>query len=153
MENQLVVNIEGQVDFEEMMALGFDLQSTVSENAWVDFFDMLNGPTDPNLIKYFWVNASIQKINLEFVILFVVSGDPITITPTTIANAINYGEDVVVLNMLVWESYLSPHLIFEDLSDLSKVYNLNSMALIWYHLLISNFLPKNKDLTSLDINE
>lgn len=27
------------------------------------------------------------------------------------------------------------------------------MELVWYHMSISNFLPKNKDLTSLDIDE
>lgn len=45
MENQLAVIIEGQVDFEEMIALGFDLQSTVSHNCWDNLFDMINGPT------------------------------------------------------------------------------------------------------------
>ena len=99
------------------------------------------------------MNASIQELNLEYVILFVVSGVPITITPTSIANAINCEEEGVVLDMLFWDSYLSLQLIFEDISDLSKVSSLNSKALVWYHLLNSNFLPKNKDLTYLDIDE
>lgn len=57
------------------------------------------------------------------------------------------------MDMLFWESYLSPHFIFGDLSDLSKVSSLNYKALVYYHLLISNFLPKKKDITSLDIDE
>lgn len=139
--------------FEEMMALGFDLQNTVSQNGWDDFFDMLYVPTYPNLIKNFWVNASIQDLNLEFSILSVVFSVPITITSTVIANTINCEDEGVVLGMIFWESYLSLQLIFDYLSDLSKVSSLNSKILVWYHLLISNFLPKNKDLTSLDIDE
>lgn len=50
----------------------------------------------------------------------------------------------MVMDMLVWESYLSPHIIFDDLSDLSEVSNLNSKALVWYHLLISNFMQKTR---------
>ncbi|XP_050914952.1 uncharacterized protein LOC127129885 [Lathyrus oleraceus] len=152
-ENQLVVFIERLVDFEEMMALGFNLQSTVYQKGWDNFFDMFYGPTYPNLIKDFWVNASIQDLNLESFILFIVYGVPITITPTSIANSINCEDEGVILNMLVWESYLYPHLIFGDLSDLSKVSSLNSKALVRYHLLISNLLPKNRDPTSLDIDE
>ncbi|XP_050889948.1 uncharacterized protein LOC127095279 [Lathyrus oleraceus] len=153
MENQLAIIIEGLVDFEEMMNHDFDLQSVVSQNGWDNFFDMIYGPTYPNLIKDFWVNASIQDLNLELDILFVVPGVPITFTPTSIANAINCEDEGVVMDILFWKSYLSPHLIFIDLSYLSKVSSLNSKELVWYHLLISNFLPKNKDLTSLDINE
>lgn len=153
MENQLAIIIEGQVDFEETMVVGFDLQSTISQNVQDNLFDMLYGLTYPNLIKYFGVNSSVQDLNLEYVILSLVSGVSITITPINIANAISCGDEGVVLDMLVWKSYQSPHLIFDDLSDLSKVSNLNSKALVWYHLLISNFLPKKKDMTSLDINE
>ncbi|KAI5413796.1 hypothetical protein KIW84_058079 [Lathyrus oleraceus] len=99
------------------------------------------------------VNAFMQDLNLESSILSVVFDVPITITPTTIANAINYEDEGVVLDMLFWESYLSPCLIFDDLSDLSKVSSLNLKALVWYHWLISNFLPKNKNQISLDIIE
>ena len=86
MENQLNVIIEGLVDFEEMMAHGFDLQSTISEMFWDNFVDMLYSPTYPYLIKDFWVNASIHDLNLESAILSILSGVPITITPTSIDN-------------------------------------------------------------------
>ena len=72
-----------------MMALGFGLKRTVFQNGGDNFFYMLYGPTYPNLIKDFWVNASIQDLNLESVILSVVSGVPITIIHTSIANARN----------------------------------------------------------------
>ncbi|KAI5385192.1 hypothetical protein KIW84_071976 [Lathyrus oleraceus] len=153
MGNQLGIIIEGQVDFDEIMAHGLDLQRIVSHNGWNKFFDMLCGPFYPNLVKKFWVNASIQDPHLKYAILSEVSDVPITITRTSISNAINYEEEGVVLDMLFWDSYLPSHLIFEDLFDLSKVSNINSKALVWYHLLIFNFLPKNKDLTSLDIDE
>ncbi|KAI5447676.1 hypothetical protein KIW84_015218 [Lathyrus oleraceus] len=126
---------------------------TVSQNGWDDFFDMLYGFTYPNMIKELWVNTSIHELNLDCAILSVVSGVPITITPTTVANAINYEDEGVVLDILFSKSCLSPHIIFDDLSDLSKLPSLNSKALVWYYLLISNCLPKNKDLNSLDIDE
>lgn len=132
MENQFVVIIEGLVDFEEMMAHGFDLESTVTQNGWDNFFDILYCPTYPKLIKEFQINASIWELNLEYGILSIVSGISITITPTFIANAINCEDEGVVLDMFIQESYLSPHLIFDDLSDLSKVSNLNSKTLVQY---------------------
>lgn len=153
MENHFVVIIEGLVNFEEMMAHGFDLQSIVSKNGWDNFFDMLYCPTYPNLIKELWVNAFVQELNLERAILSIVSYVPINITPTSIANAINCEEEGVIPDILFWESYLPSHLIFDNLSDLSKVSNLNSKASVGYQVLISNLLPKNKDLDSLDSDE
>lgn len=99
------------------------------------------------------MNAYVQELNLEHVILFVVSGVHITITSTSIANAINCEDESVIPYMLFWEYSLPPHLIFDNLSDLFKVYNLNSKALVWYQVLISNLMPNNKDLDSLDIDE
>lgn len=93
---------------------------------------MLYGPTYPNLVKEFWINAFIQELNLEYVIIYVISSIPITITPTSIVNAINCEDIGVVLDMLFWESYLLPCLIFGDLSNLSKVSNINSKALVWF---------------------
>lgn len=92
-------------------------------------------------------------MHLEYVILSEVFGVHIIITPISISNATNCEEEGTFMDMLFWDSYLPSHIIFEDLSDLSKVSNINSTELVWYHLLISNFLPKNKDPTSLDIDE
>ncbi|KAI5412394.1 hypothetical protein KIW84_057168 [Lathyrus oleraceus] len=80
-QDELNVIIEGLVDSEEMIALGFDLQRTVSQSGWDDLFDMFYGLSYLNMIKYFWVNTSIQDLNLESVIVSAVSGVPITITP------------------------------------------------------------------------
>lgn len=79
---------------------------------------------------YFWVNAFNQDLNLESVILSVVSGVPITIIPINIANALNCEDEGVVLYMIFLESYLFHYLIFDDLSGQSKVVNLNSKALV-----------------------
>lgn len=130
MGNHFVVVIEGPGDFEEMMAHGFDFHSTVSQNDWDNFFNMLYGHSYHNLIKEFWVNASVKELNQEYTILSIVYSVPITIIPTSITNTKNCEDKVVVLDMLFWESYLSPHLIFDDLSDLYKVSNLNSKALV-----------------------
>ncbi|KAI5431255.1 hypothetical protein KIW84_035431 [Lathyrus oleraceus] len=107
----------------------------------------------PSNIEYESTSDSYSYSYEEDKILSVVYGVLITITPTSIDNAINCEDKYVVLDVLFCESYLSPHIIFDNLSDLSKVSSLNSKALVWYHMLISNFLQKNKDLTSLDIYE
>lgn len=91
---------------------------------------MVYGPCYPNLVKDFWVNAYIQDLHLKYAILSKVFGALITITPTYIANSINCEEEGVVMDILLWDSYLPCRLIFEDLSDLSKVSNLNSRALV-----------------------
>lgn len=153
MENQLIVTIEELVDFEEMMAQGFDLQSVVSQNGWDDFFDMLYGLTYPYLIKEFWVNAFVQELNLECVTFSFVFVVPITITPTSTTNAIKCEDEGLTPNMLFWDSSFPHPLIFDNMFDLSKVSNINSMASVWYQILISNFLPKNKNLDYLDIGE
>lgn len=136
-----------------MMGQGFDLQSVVSRNGGDDFFYMLSGPTYPNLVKELWVNAFVQELHLEVVIIFVVSSIPITITSTSIVNATNCKDEGVTLDMLFWELSFPLHLIFYNLYDLSKVSNFNSVASVWYQILISNFLPNNKNLNSLDIDE
>lgn len=55
--------------------------------------------------------------------------------------------------MLFWEPSFPLHLIFNNPSNQSKVSNLSSMESVQYQILISNFLSKNKNLDSLDIDE
>lgn len=50
MENQILIISEGLLDFEEMMAQGFNLQSVVSQKGWDSLFDMNYGPTYPKCI-------------------------------------------------------------------------------------------------------
>ena len=90
--NQLVVINEMFVDFEELLKLGFNFWKTVSEQGWNGYFDMLCGFTYPNLVKEFWVNASIVELNLEYAILSRISDVSITITFKLIANVINCKE-------------------------------------------------------------
>lgn len=99
-----------------------------------------------------WVNSHVQELSLEYVILSVV-WCPYHDHLTYIANAINYEDEGVTPNMIFWEHYFPLHLIFYNLFDLSKVSKLNSMASVWYQILISNFLPKNRNIKSLDIDE
>lgn len=82
-----------------------------------------------------------------------VSGLFITITPTSIANEIKCEDEGVTLDMLFLDSSFPPHLIFDNLSDLSKVSNLNFVPSNWYQILILNFLPNKKNLEFLDIDE
>lgn len=105
------------------------------------------------MIKEFWVNAYVKDLNLECIILYVVSGIPITITLTITATIIICEDEDVTPYMLFWKYYFPLHLIFYNLSNISKVSNLNYMASVWYHIFISNFMPKNKNLNSLDIYE
>ena len=108
---------------------------------------MLYGPTYPNLIKEFWENARIQELNPEYAIISIVYDVPIIITPTSITNAILCEDEGVVLDMMFLESSLFSHLIFDNLSNLSKVSNLNSR-----HQSDIQPYAKEKDLDYLGID-
>lgn len=60
-ENLLFVINEKLVEFYDLKGQGFNLIKIVSKLQWKGYFDMLNAPIYPNLVKYFWVNASIEK--------------------------------------------------------------------------------------------
>ena len=116
--NQLVVINEKFVDFEELFKLGFNFWKTVSEKGWNGYFDMTCGFNYRNLVKEFWVNASIVELNHEYVILSKVSGVSITVTSKTIANVINCEEIGEISGTLVWEYYLPTWHTFVDPSKL-----------------------------------
>lgn len=85
------------------MAQGFDLQSVICRKGWDGLFDMLYGYTYSNLVRELWVNASVQGLNLGCVILFEVSGVPITITSSTNAYAIKHDDEGFTQYMMFWE--------------------------------------------------
>lgn len=124
--NQLVIINKRLVDFEELLALGYNFHRTVSQQGWNGYFSMLFGFTYSNLVKEFCVNAYIHQLNLEFVVLFKVSGVPITIITATISNVINCEDDKVPLDIILWEHYFPINRIFVDPSKSFNVSNLRS---------------------------
>ncbi|MCI27812.1 cullin-like protein [Trifolium medium] len=47
------------VDFESLKVNGFDVQHLFHNQGWDRYFEMLNGPIFSNLIKMFWMKASV----------------------------------------------------------------------------------------------
>ncbi|MCI34743.1 hypothetical protein A2U01_0055964, partial [Trifolium medium] len=51
--------LEQPVDFESLRANGFDLKKLFEDQGWMNYFDMLNGPVYPVLVKDFWPRCDI----------------------------------------------------------------------------------------------
>ncbi|MCI50700.1 hypothetical protein A2U01_0071944, partial [Trifolium medium] len=51
--------IEQAVEFEALKANGFDVEHFFTDQGWSQFFDSLNGPVYPILVKDFWPRCEI----------------------------------------------------------------------------------------------
>ncbi|CAK8572985.1 unnamed protein product [Lathyrus sativus] len=60
----LSVISEYNVDFGDFTIHGFDFSKTVEFQGWKPYFDLLKGPTFPELVKEFWKNAYIMNNTL-----------------------------------------------------------------------------------------
>ncbi|XP_045798065.1 uncharacterized protein LOC123892318 [Trifolium pratense] len=58
-ESQLTLLPEKMTDFESLKANGFDVKPYFSAQGWDRYFEMLNGPIYPNLLKKFWMKARV----------------------------------------------------------------------------------------------
>lgn len=58
-EEDLKLIVEQIVDFESFRVIGFPLQSYFEYQGWLKYFEMLNGPTFPYLVKDLWVMAEV----------------------------------------------------------------------------------------------
>ncbi|PNX63909.1 cullin-like protein, partial [Trifolium pratense] len=56
-ESELTFLSEKMVDFDSLQANGFDVKQYFSSQGWDKYFDMLNGPIYPDLLKKFWMKA------------------------------------------------------------------------------------------------
>ncbi|MCI24427.1 hypothetical protein A2U01_0045610, partial [Trifolium medium] len=74
------------------------MEPLTSFQKWEHYIDLLRGPIYVNLVKDFWLHAYVvQTSDEDFKIKSLVWGNPITITPSSIVDAIkcpNHGEDI-----------------------------------------------------------
>lgn len=80
-ENLLFVINEKFVDFNDLKDKGFDLRKTIRKKKLNGYFDILHGSIYINLVKDFWLNASVGPSGHDSEsIQFYVNGSLITIT-------------------------------------------------------------------------
>ncbi|MCH89566.1 hypothetical protein A2U01_0010466, partial [Trifolium medium] len=58
-ESELTFLSEKMVDFDGLQANGFDVKKYFITQGWDKYFDMLNGPIYPDLLKKFWMKAKV----------------------------------------------------------------------------------------------
>ncbi|CAL5211990.1 unnamed protein product [Lathyrus oleraceus] len=58
-EEDLKLIIEKIVDFESFRVSGFPLKSYFEDQGWMNYFEILNGPTFPYLVKDLWASAKV----------------------------------------------------------------------------------------------
>ncbi|CAJ2657512.1 unnamed protein product [Trifolium pratense] len=58
-ESQLTLLPEKMVDFDSLKENGYDVKPYFSAQGWNKYFDMLNGPIYPDLLKKFWMKARV----------------------------------------------------------------------------------------------
>ena len=88
--NILFVINEKFVDFNDFDH--FELRKVVNKQRLNGYFHILHGPIYTNLVKEFWMNASIVPAGHDEIIQFYVNGSHFFITPSLIAMTINCEE-------------------------------------------------------------
>jgi len=58
-EWELTVQVERPVDFASLLHHGCDIKQFYQSQDLIHYFNMLNGPTNENLVKHLWVRASV----------------------------------------------------------------------------------------------
>ncbi|PNX67221.1 cullin-like protein, partial [Trifolium pratense] len=58
-ESELCFLSEKIVDFDSLSANGFEVKQHFTSQGWDKYFDMLNGPIYPDLLKKFWMKAKV----------------------------------------------------------------------------------------------
>jgi len=58
-EWELTVQVERSVDFASLLHHGCNIKEYYESQDLIHYFNMLNGPTYENLVKHFWVRASV----------------------------------------------------------------------------------------------
>lgn len=65
----LEVLCEMIVDFDNLKANGYDLIGDVKTLGWEKFFNRLKGPVYPELVKKFWIHATISKLQISLYVM------------------------------------------------------------------------------------
>lgn len=58
-ENDLKSIVEQVIDFKSFEVNGYSLKEHFKVQGWMQFFNILNGPTYPFLVKDFWVRVEV----------------------------------------------------------------------------------------------
>ncbi|PNX66664.1 cullin-like protein, partial [Trifolium pratense] len=56
-ESLLTLLPEKMVDFNSLKVNGYDVEPYFASQGWNRYFEMLNGPIYPDLLKHFWMKA------------------------------------------------------------------------------------------------
>jgi hypothetical protein len=92
-KRKLKIINEYYVDFDMLDDLGIPLRNEVKTQGWENYFKRMSGPIYPNLLKEFWVNATVDRISVNgYIIRSVVRYNLVDITPFIIARAIGCAE-------------------------------------------------------------
>ncbi|PNX99121.1 hypothetical protein L195_g022384 [Trifolium pratense] len=76
-ESSLNFLSEKIIDFESLSANGFDVKQYFSSQGWDKYFDMLNGPIYPDLLKKFWMKAKVfDKLDAKREEIAAIERDP-----------------------------------------------------------------------------
>ncbi|PNY08865.1 hypothetical protein L195_g005402 [Trifolium pratense] len=76
-DSLLTLLMEKMVDFEVLKVNNFDVESYFLKQGWKRYFDMLNGPVYPDLLKHFWMKARVfTKSEAELEEKMVVANNP-----------------------------------------------------------------------------
>ena len=76
-ESELIFLSEKMIDFDSLKANGFDVKQYFSTQGWDKYFNMLNGPIYPDLLKKFWMKAKVfDKVEAKQEELAAIERDP-----------------------------------------------------------------------------
>ncbi|MCI07828.1 hypothetical protein A2U01_0028897, partial [Trifolium medium] len=151
---KLFVLYERTVDLDVTKIDGIDMEPLISFPVWEHYIDLLRGPIYVNLVKDFWLHAYIDQASEEdFKIKSLVWGNPITITPSSITDAIrcpHHGEDI--------EKYRNNSPFAKDIGKLlsesyDKTKDITLGIRIWHMLIINNLLPRSLTPESISLDD
>ena len=91
-ENILFVINEKFVDFDDLKDKVFDLRKILSKQKLNGYFHILHGPIYINLVKEFWLNASVVPAGHDEVMQSYVNGSHLFVTLSLNAETINCKE-------------------------------------------------------------
>ena len=83
--DSITVLCEPFIDFQNIKDNGFDLLADVTNQGWENYFNLLNGPVLPHLMKYFWIHAK----SSTFQVVSFVKGKKVIINEQIIAKVLN----------------------------------------------------------------
>ena len=149
--NMLFVIKEKYVNFNDFEGLEKTLREAVNKQKLSGYFNILDGPVYTNLVKDFWMNASVVPAGDKEIIQSYVNGNHVFITPSLIALTINCEEFGSCVEHYESNNVYANHLylLYANKNNLASPASLRSIPKFWFQLLVSNLRPREKDLEGL----